>query len=197
MKSDKNKILQIILLSFGLMLIVVTYFLYPQTKLKQTEIHLNKTEEESVEYQKEKTNVFENVEYKGFDANNNSFVIVAKNAHTEEEDPNLIYMRGVKSTFFFKDGRVVVITSETGTYDKVNNDMSFQTNIKITDGIDTITADNADFLSSKSLALIYDNIEYNSYRGLLKADNIHYDLQEKILKISMNDDKKIKMKLIK
>ena len=54
-----------------------------------------------------------------------------------------------------------------------------------------------DFLSSKSLALIYDNIEYNSYRGLLKADNIHYDLQEKILKISMNDDKKIKMKLIK
>jgi len=196
-KSDKNKILQIILLSFGLMLIVITYFLYPQIKQKQTEVHLNKTEEESVEYQKEKTNVFENVEYKGFDANNNSFVIVAKNAHTEEENANLIYMKGVKSTFFFKDGRVIVITSETGTYDKVNNDMSFQTNIKITDGIDTITADNADFLSSKSLALIYDNIEYNSYRGLLKADNIHYDLQEKILKISMNDDKKIKMKLIK
>ena len=179
------------------MLIVITYFLYPQIKQKQTEVHLNKTEEESVEYQKEKTNVFENVEYKGFDANNNSFVIVAKNAHTEEENANLIYMKGVKSTFFFKDGRVIVITSETGTYDKVNNDMSFQTNIKITDGIDTITADNADFLSSKSLALIYDNIEYNSYRGLLKADNIHYDLQEKILKISMNDDKKIKMKLIK
>ena len=75
--------------------------------------------------------------------------------------------------------------------------MSFQTNIKITDGIDTITADNADFFSSKSLALIYDNIEYNSFRGLLKADNIRYDLEEKILKISMNDDKKIKMKLIK
>jgi len=196
-KSDKNKILQIILLVFGLMLIVITYFLYPQSKERQIESNLDKIEEKTPEIQKEQINVFENVEYKGFDANNNSFVISAKNAHTEQNNANFIYMKGVKSTFFFKDGRIVVITSKTGTYDKLNNDMSFQTNIKITDGIDTITADNADFFSSKSLALIYDNIEYNSFRGLLKADNIRYDLEEKILKISMNDDKKIKMKLIK
>ena len=96
-----------------------------------------------------------------------------------------------------KDGRIVKITSDEGNYNKITYDCYFEKNVKATDGSTKISAENLDLLSAENLVEIYNNVELDYVTGSLRADKIDYNFETKNFKVSMFDDKSVKMKVIR
>ena len=94
-----------------------------------------------------------------------------------------------------KDGRIVVITSDTGVYNKKTYDCFFVKNVKATDGETVLNSENMDLLASVDTASIYNDVILTSTKGSLVADKIEYDFQTKYYKVSMFKNERVKVKL--
>ena len=64
-----------------------------------------------------------------------------------------------------------------------------------TDGETTITAENIDLIATKSIMKVYNDVNLNNATSSLQADKIDYNFETKYFKVSMFDDKEIKMKV--
>ena len=102
----------------------------------------------------------------------------------------------MKVTLHMNDGRVVVITSDEGSYNKVTYDCFLRHNVKATDGDTIIKGDNLDFLSNQEKVDIYNNVNLVNEKISMVADKIIYNFEKKFYKISMFDDKNVNIKLI-
>lgn len=193
-KSEKR--LQITLLSIGLILVLATYFLYPNMKEKQLAQNQTKEKKEDLQIDEEKSNVFQNVEYKGFYDLNKPFIVKSEEAHVKMENPDLIYMSSMTVTLFMNDGRIVTITSDDGRYNKKTYDCFFENNVKATDSEVVISAQNLDLIASNETATAYKDVHLKTNVGSMKADKVDYNFKTNYYKISMLDDEKIKIKLI-
>ena len=87
------KIIQLSLVSIGVILILITYFLYPQIK-KEEKISVVESdkliEENEVVLDGKKGSLFENVEYKGFYNIDNSLVVIHGIKDRKEKDKWMI-----------------------------------------------------------------------------------------------------------
>jgi len=54
-----------------------------------------------------------------------------------------------------------------------------------------------DLLANENSVKIYNNVIINDPLGLLHADKIDYDFETKYFRVSMFDDKSVKMKVFK
>ena len=197
MKSKSNRqYIQIILIFIGLGLIFTTYFFYPSINKSKLTNSVIENEEDNKKVENNIENEFENVEYKGFYNFDKPFIIVSERANILKDDPNIVHMINMKFTLKMNDGRVVVITGDEGRYNKTTYDSFFQNNVKATDGETEIYSDNLDLLATQDSITIYNNVELFNESGSLKADKVDYNFEEKNYKISMFNDKKIKIKLI-
>ena len=86
------------------------------------------------------------------------------------------------------DGRIIVITSDKGIYDKKTYDCYFQDNVQATDGETILLAKNIDLLASEDNATIYNNVVLTSNNGSVFADRIDYDFKTIYYKVSMFDN---------
>ena len=100
-------------------------------------------------------------------------------------------------TLYLNDGRVVEIFSDKGKYNKITYDCFFQQNVKAIEGETTILSDNLDLLATKNTVTIYNNVYLDYISGSLKADKINYDFDTKYFKVSMYDERKIELNIIK
>jgi len=194
-----SKIIQIVLVILGIVLIVGTYYLYPQKKLEKTEATVAKTKDKDEDKKNEKQiSSFTNVEYTGFDGGNNPFKLTAKNANTFIDQPDIIHMKDVKCWFYFKDNKIMFIISDLGTFNKITNDMAFMDNVEVDYDNSLLTGDNLDVLITENAVIMYDNVLFQDEEGTLTADKVYFDTIEETIKISMNtNNEKVKMKLIK
>ena len=71
-------------------------------------------------------NVFHNVEYKGLYDYDKPFVVSSETARILNDNPDIVHMNNMKVTMYMKDGRIVIITSDQGKYDKLNHDCFFE-----------------------------------------------------------------------
>ena len=143
------------------------------------------------------TNTFQNVEYKGFYNINNPFSVNSEKAHILKGEPDIVYMTNMKATISLSDGRIIIITSDKGRYNKKTYDSFFEENVKATDDKTVVVADNLDLLTSQDSTVIYNNvIMTNEEEGSLVADKIDYNFETRNYKISMYKDKSVKIKLI-
>ena len=191
--KENRKLIQIILIFAGLFLIIATYFYYPkinENKLRGSVIQ-DKPTDEAI-----KDNTFENVEYKGLYDFDKPFIIISEKAYVLSENPNIIYMTDMKVTINMSDERTVIIRGDKGTYNKKTYDCFFENNVKATDGKTTIQSENLDLFASKDTASIYNNVNLINENGSLKADKVDYDFETNYYKISMFNDKKVKINLI-
>ena len=195
--KENRKLIQIILIFAGLFLIIATYFYYPKinekNKLSGSVIQDKPTD---ITDETSKDNTFENVEYKGLYDLDKPFIIISKKAYILSENPNIIYMTYMKVEINMSDGRTVIITGDKGTYNKETYDCFFENNVKATDGETIIRSENLDLFASKDIASIYNNVNLINKNGSLKADKVDYDFESKYYKISMFNDKKVKINLI-
>ena len=237
-----KRIMQLMLIFFGIFLILVTYYFYP--KLNEKKIVENKNEEqnlidpnkvkikepgdsnffigeivdkidldiinknlkgsgkktakyESLLLDKDIANSFENVEYNGVYSLNNDFKVKSKKAYISNEEPDIVIMQNMKVTIHMNDGRIIVITSDKGEYNKATFDCFFIDNVEASDEETVIRAQNLDLLATSDLATVYNDVLLINESGSLKADKVKYDFETKHYHISMFNNEKIKMKLIR
>ena len=195
--KKKQKRIQIILISIGLFLIIATYFYYP---------HINKVKFiENQNAQKDLDNVtgndqttfFENIEYQGLYDLNKPFTVKSEKAYVLNEEPDVLYMTKMNIIMYLRDGRIVSIISNKGRYNKATYDCFFEEDVRATDGEVKIFAQNLDLLAIKNSVEIYNDVSLNYPTAFLQADKIDYDFETKYFKVSMFDDKAVKMKVIK
>ena len=98
---------------------------------------------------------------------------------------------------YLKDERTVNIISDKGKYNKITNDCFFEENVKATDGETIIFADNLDLLATENFVKVYNKVRLNHPTGSIRADRIDYDFETKYFKVSMFDDKAVKMKVMR
>ena len=194
--TANKRIVQLSLISFGLFLILATYFFFPKI------IENKFLEEETVEDVVTKTdskerNTFENVEYKGLYDIDKPFKVKSEKAYILIKNPDVVYMTNMSVTLDMDDGRVVIITSDKGKYNKVTYDCFFENNVKAIDGETTVLAENLDLLATEDSATVYNNVFLTNDSGSLRADKVYYDFETNHYQISMFSDKKVKIKLIK
>tara|TARA_B100000029_G_scaffold184427_1_gene182006 strand:+ start:1200 stop:1796 length:597 start_codon:yes stop_codon:yes gene_type:complete len=194
-----QKTVQIALITFGIFLILATYFIYPKIlkDKKLSEIKKEKPVENIISVDNKEANVFENVEYQGIYDLNNNFTIKSEKAHIFNEEPDMVYMKYMSATIYMSDGRVITITSDSGKYNKINYDCFFEKNVKAQDHKTVILSDNLDLLSTEDYASVYNNVILTSDNGSLKADKINYNFDTELYEISMFDDNAVKIKITK
>ncbi len=176
--------------------ILLLYIFYYQSGNNQKQ--LNTDNKLSKEIQKDKAaNFFEDVEYKGIDANGNRYLLTSKVATFDEERPELINMVGMIATFYFKDGEVLEVSGKTGTYNNKTNDMEFREDVEVFQSTNKIFADNLDYFNIKKLIMIYGNVKGESLDGNFTADILELNINNQSVNFSMNDNEQVKINIKK
>mgnify|MGYP000971241872 CR=1 FL=1 len=194
--KNRRRITQISLIFIGIFLILATYFYYPKF-IKNKISDEDFVKEEIIETKEKKSNLFENVEYQGIYHIDKSFTVKSENAYILEKDSDMVYMNKMHVTLYLSDGRNVVITSDRGKYNKVSYDCFFIDNVKASDNETIVFSENLDLLASNETASVYNNVVITNPNGSLKADKVDYNFETKYYKISMFNNEKVKIKLLK
>ena len=193
MKRKQQKA-QLVLISIGLLLILLTYLYYPY-------MNKNKLQDDQfVQKDSEKTlndaqSTFENVEYEGITSTMQRFSVKSESAYILDKNPNLVIMKKMRVELYLKDGRIVTIISDRGRYHKESHDCWFEENVVADDGETKIFANNLDLVATENFVKIYQQVKLIHPTGTLQADQVDYDFETKYFKVSMFDEKTVKMKV--
>ena len=195
MKKKQQKT-QLILISIGLLLILLTYFYYPY--MNKNKLLKNQPVRGDLEntIDNAQLTTFENVEYEGLYDLDKPFSVKSESAYILDEDPDLVFMKNMRVQLYLNDGRIVTIISDEGRYQKQSYDCWFEKNVIADDGETKIFAENLDLLATENFVKIYQQVRLFHPTGSLQADQIDYNFETKNFKVSMFDDKAVKMKVI-
>ena len=195
--KQKQKKAQIILTSIGLILLLITYFYYPyMKKVKFTDNQVVQKDGSNTSDIDQGTS-FENVKYEGLYQINNTFSVMSEKAHILNKEPDVVYMTNMHVILYLDNGRIVNILSNKGRYNKVTYDCFFEDDVRATDEETKIFSDNLDLIATEDSVKIYNNVIVNYPEASLRADKIDYDFVTKYFKVSMFDDKAVKIKVLK
>ena len=195
MTKRKKKILtiQILLFSLATILIFFTYYGKDDNKFDNKE---TKTETKPIEKDvDDKTTSFENIEYKGVDLEGNRYIIKSELADFSLENPELINMKIMSAIFYLKDGSILKIKGDWGSYNNQTYDMKFRENIETKYKDNFIYSEKLDYLNSKQLLTVSGNVKTKSLQGNIEADRLLFDLSLNTLDISMFDENQVKVKM--
>ena len=121
-RKKKLRLVQLTLLIFGILIIYTTY--YNKNSNLDKKIISKKTEEkvkkQTTDKKLEKGDVFFNVKYSGLDLNGNRYILNSEEAYLDDLKPEIVYMKIVHATFYFKNDTVLNIWSDNGTYNNKN-----------------------------------------------------------------------------
>ena len=139
-------------------------------------------------------NLMSNIEYVATDKNGNEFNIKSKIAEIDQNQPELILMKNVEGVIRLINSSPIIINSDNATYNKINHNTNFYSNVTVDYDEHLITSNNLDLFFEDNFATIRENIIYKNLNTELYADKIEIDLITKNSKIFMNDEtKKVKV----
>ena len=202
----KSKIIQIILLCFGLLIFIFTYLSFFQKTnsnyLNETE-RLEKSLEQSldmkkivkkdkdndsvIEEGKNTSNIISDLSYKNVDHKGNIFNINSKITKIFEDKEDLNFMEVVVARIFLLDGRVIEIFADKAIYNTINYNTEFIGNVHVVEDENKITSNNLDFIFDKNLVTIYNNVKYKGYNKFLTADKVDINLLNHKVNVYMYD----------
>ena len=193
MKLNEIRKKQIKIISAGLVIIFIVYFVYPALntyRLKLTSKNIKPTEGGE-------SNVFENISYIGVDASGKQYSIRAQLATIDKNNQDLISLKEVNSDFILKDGSIIKIISKAGLFNKTTNDILYEQNVKITlrDGV--VTANRAVYLVKANNILVSGNVigdfvetdpkTKKRRTSQIKADKVIIDALKKTAEVVMEE----------
>ena len=202
----KSKIIQIILLCFGLLIFIFTYLSFFQKTnsnyLNETE-RLKKSLEQSldikkivkkdkdndgvIEEDKNASNIISDLSYENIDHKGNIFKINSKITKIFEDKEDLNFMEVVVARIFLLDGRVIEIFADKAIYNTINYNTEFVGNVLVVEDENKITSNNLDFSFDKNLITIYNNVKYKGYNKFLTADKVDISLLNHKVNVYMFD----------
>lgn len=195
-RKKKLRIVQLCLISIGILTLIFTYSDKINLKKKSsTAQELKKEIDDNMINNKENANgnVFYNIEYSGLDLAGNRYILKSKSAINNSLDSNLIDMTGVTAVFYFKDGTILKIKSNFGEYNNSTLDINFKSDIKAEYGESTLEAQYAEYSNSQGFLTVTDNVIVNDIQGNLIADKLLFDIKSQILEIETFNDKRIRV----
>ena len=124
-RKKKLKIIQISLLILGLLIIFFTYIKNNNTS--DVTIITSEAQQKIKQQMENKADgdIFYNIEYSGLDLTGNRYILRSEEATTDKSNQDIVKMKFVKATFYFKDGTILNIASESGIYNNKTLDMFF------------------------------------------------------------------------
>ena len=202
---SKSLLKQLLLFVIGVLLLLFTYFLTPKkinlddiSEKKENIIELDQEKVSKNENLENVQNTFENLKYSGQDLKGNTYEIGSEYALIKKDSPDTTFMYGgVIAYIYLTDGRIVKIVSEVANYNRLDQNMSFEENVIVTEAKNKLNSDNLDFDTKQNFIIAYNNVEFENEEGLIFADKILVDLTNKTSKISMYDDKQVRAKILK
>ena len=191
-RKKRLRIIQIFLLIFSLLILFFTYKLNnknftEELDLKTTDVlnqnleNLNKTEGD----------VFYDIEYVGLDLAGNRYILKSKEASTNKNSTEVINLKLVEATFYFKDGTILNVYSERGDYNNLNLDMNFYGNVRGIYGDSRLFAQKAEYSNRESILLISEKVKVSDPQGTLYADKLFFDIKKQKLNITSFKNNKI------
>ena len=192
-RKKKLRIIQICLLSIGIITLIFTYSDKTNFNKKLVTQELKKEIDNKIIDKNEDTegNVFYNIEYSGLDLAGNRYILKSKSAINNPLIEDMIDMTGVTATFYFKDGTILKIESEFGEYNNNTLDINFKSNIKAEYEESILKAQYAEYSNSKGFLKITDDVIINDIQGNLTADKLLFDIKSQTLKIETFNENKI------
>ena len=186
-RKKKIRIIQFFLLTLG---VLITYFTYYNKDSTDKDIISSKSIKESIP-EKENKDVFFNIEYTGLDLNGNRYLLKSKEAQLDKSKPEIVYMKDVSATFYFKDNTVLYVWSDEGIYNNKNFDMKFDKKVKAEYMNSKLFAEKAHYSNTENFLSIYENVRIKDIRGNLIADKLLFDINKQNLAITSFNDGKI------
>ena len=192
MISRKKKILftQIVLFTFGILIIIFTYYNREQTVQIITEESKKSITNKLSETGKNSEDIFYNIKYSGIDLSGNRYILTSKEAITDKANPEFVKMKFVEANFYFKDNTVLNVLSGEGTYNNKTLDMIFEKNVRATYKGSELNADKANYSNSNAFLIVTDNVKVIDDKGIVTADKLLFDIKKQNLNImSLNNNK--------
>ena len=193
MKLNEIRKKQLKIISAGLVIIFIVYFVYPALntyRLKLTSKNIKPT-------QGAESNVFENISYIGVDASGKQYNVRAQLASIDKDNQDLISLKEVDSDFLLKDGSIIKIMSKTGLFNKTTNDILYEQNVKITQRDGVVTANRAEYLVKSNNIFVSGNVigdfiendpkTKKRRTSQIKADRVIIDTFKKTVEVVMEE----------
>tara|TARA_E500000178_G_C16985229_1_gene737851 strand:+ start:509 stop:1111 length:603 start_codon:yes stop_codon:yes gene_type:complete len=198
MTSRKNKILliQFFLLVFGVLIIIFTYSNFEKNKDNEILNETIKSEIQKKNSDENTSNIFFDIEYSGIDLSGNRYILKAAEAKNNEAEKNIVNLKAVDAIFYFKENKILKVSSDFGKYNNQTLDITFEKNVLANYDGSTLNAEKAQYLNSKSYIIINENVKINDIRGSMNADKLVLDMNKNKLDISSTKREKIKTNII-
>ena len=193
MSARKKRLIfiQTMLLTAAILLLYIFYYKGSINDKTSEEIKIENKKNEKLS----ENNFFENVEYKGIDANGNRYLLKSQIASFNNDKPELVDMVGMNATFYFKDGTILKVSGKNGEYNNKTNDMKFREDVKVVQAENQIFADNLDYFNLKRLINIYGNVVGQSLDGNFTSDILNLNIDDQSVDFLMNNDNQVKINL--
>ena len=178
---------------FLFFLIVITSAWFYLKIFKKTEnVKIESQTSEEAPYS---SNIIKDVSYSTIDTDGNEYIITALQGEIDYSNPNILFLKTVKSLIKLKNSENITITSEYGKYNSQNFDTIFSKNVIINYLDNKLTGEYLDFSLEKNLMIVSKNVVYTTSENILKADVIEINITTKDSKIFMHEkEKKVNIK---
>jgi hypothetical protein len=195
-RKRKLRITQISLIVLGTLIIFFTYFDREKDSSEKIlpEI-LQKKVKKQLSDNSEAGDVFYNIEYSGLDLVGNRYILKSKQAFTKKENQEIVNMKLVEATFYFKNDTVLYVWSNEGIYNNKTLDMKFFGNVKANYDNSELFAEKAEYSNSKSFLTISENVKIHDIKGTVIADKLLFDVKKQKLNIASFNNGKINAKV--
>ena len=191
-RKKKLKIFQLSLIIVGTLII---FFTYVDREKEKAENLISKENQEKIQKlileDEDKKDTFYNIEYSGLDLAGNRYILKSKEAFSEKEKQEIVCMRFVEATFYFKDNTVLKVWSDEGKYNNKTLDMSFNNNVKAFYEDSKLYSQKAEYSNSKSFLEVSEDVKVIDAKGTLLADKLLFDIKNQTLNIASFNDGKI------
>ena len=185
-------IIQISLLVVGSLIILFTYSdLNVSDKEKIITTETQKRIDEQLRNEDQDGDIFFNIEYSGLDLAGNRFILKSKEAFNNKANEEIVNMKFVEAFFYFKDGTILKIESDSGVYNNKTLDMNFDGKVIAKYEGSELFAQKAEYSNSKSFLMISNNVKVKDYRGTMFADKLFFDIKKQTLNIASTKDGKV------
>ena len=180
---------------------IITWFIYSEYfkrykgKLSMPANPTSEIEEEAVY----NSNIIKDINYTSRDLKGNEYILISKEGEIDIDNSDIIFLTDVTAYIkLVENSELIVITSNYGKYNTINNDTIFSKNVKIDYVDNIITGDYLDFSMKKNLLIVSQNVVYKNLENTMKADVIELDTITKDTKIFMyNSDEQVNVTNIK
>lgn len=178
---------------------MIIIYTYHSKKIVSDDIALSENQKKIIDELNNQTDdsvdVFYNIKYSGIDLAGNRYILKSKEATNSNIGPEIVNMKFVEVTFYFKDDTILKVFSDSGTYNNKTLDMDFDNNVKAFYEDSKLVANKANYSNVNGFLTISEDVIVSDERGSIVADKLLFDIKKQNLNIISFNDNKINAKI--